>query len=676
MKKLLAYSLIALLTACGGGGGSSNSGNNNSGNNPPPQTAPTIHISAPTAPVLQGGPRVQLSAMVSNGATPTWTLAAGAPGKLLPGSDANSILYEPPASGVSATTQIVVTASAGGGSAQYTFNLYPPPGTPGLSLITGAIGQRGFIDGKGTAAAFHTIHSITADDAGGYYVFDVNAEKLAIRKVSANSEVSTLYSTSGSYSYNSDPWYDRGARLALASDGMLYVLEKSANGKRLLRISPNGTANVVLSGAALDKVSGIARAANGAIYLVAPHGLSRLAANGTLAVFAGDPAAAFDSNATPQDGSGAAARFGYIESIGSDGLGNLLLRDGASFRRISEAGVASTVTLAGLADVRDGQIAGGRDGRFYLLASRTPARVYAVMPSNEVSLVFQENGAGPLLPTYIAPGSDGRLLLAQRSELRMAEGATLTRNFAGAQDFSGFTLDGATAEARFSRPGAIAADLAGNLYVADRPGAREPLPGEPGPRGFTMRKISPGGQVTTLFSFADSGTVTGMAVGRNGNIYFSDLQGFGSHGAVSGSAVYKATPDGKVTVLASAGTSSIAVPIRLLGLDAEDNFYFGDSDAKTVIRKVAPDGTITTVSALPAGVGAAPDGNTYVIRSGTVVQVTPDGKEKVVAGTPGSTSTVLTGAGSFYLLAAIAPTGPGSFALVAGEAIIKFVLPH
>ena len=682
MKKFYALSLAALLAACGGGGA------DGGGSTPPPQAAPTIHINVPTSPVLQGGPPLRLTASVSNGAAPTWTLGAGAPGKLTPGSDGNSILYEPPAVGVSANTQVTIMASAGGASAQYEFTLYPPPGSPGLSLITGIIGQRDFIDGKGTTAAFHAIQSIIADGADGYFVLDANTEKLAIRKVSAGGEVSTLYSSSGSYGY-SDPWFNRSERLALASDGALYVLEQSSSGKRLLRFGANAAASVVLSGAPLDKVHAIVRAGGGAIYLVAPRGLTRLTADGARSVFAGDPDADFDAGVVAQDGSGATARFSFISAIGSDTEGNVLLRDGELFRRVSAAGMVTSATLPGLADIRTAQIAGARDGSFRLLADQAPARVHKVTPSNDVSLVFQETGPSVLLPSYIALGSGNQLLLAQRSELRQTDGAALTRNFAGAQDFFGFVLDGPAAEARFSKPDAIASDLAGNLYVSDHPGKMAYLPGEPGTRGFTLRKITPGGQVSSLFSTADTGKVSGMAVGRDGTIYFSDLQQFGSHGALSGSAVYKATPDGKVTVLAGCppsracprgivdgtGANATFAAASLIGMDAADNLYVTDNYTAPVIRKVAPDGSTTTISALPAGVGAAPDGNTYVIRDRLVVRRTPDGKETVVAGTEGSTKTILTGTGSFHGPFAITPIGPRSLAVISGEAIVKLVLP-
>jgi sugar lactone lactonase YvrE len=145
----------------------------------------------------------------------------------------------------------------------------------------------------------------------------------------------------------------------------------------------------------------------------------------------------------------------------------------------------------------------------------------------------------------------------------------------------------------------VATDRTGNVYVSDRGNS-------------TIRKITPDAAVTTLagtpgvFHSADGvGTsatfesLEGIAVDADGNIYAAD-----------GQTIRKVTPDGVVTTLAGAqdavgsddGTGPAArfnLP-AYLAVDAHGNVYVTDYSSAT-IRKITPAGVTTTIAGL-AGV--------------------------------------------------------------------------
>src|SRR5262249_1336889 len=152
--------------------------------------------------------------------------------------------------------------------------------------------------------------------------------------------------------------------------------------------------------------------------------------------------------------------------------------------------------------------------------------------------------------------------------------------------FTAGSADGTNSTARFNSPADVAMDTAGNLYVADR-------------NNHTIRKITPRGKVTTLAGLAGTygsadGTPTappfyspaGVAVDNSGNVYVADL---------NNNTIRKITPGGVVTTLAGLagsygsadGTGSEARFDSPTGIAVDDagNLYVTDQWNNT-IRKV------------------------------------------------------------------------------------------
>ena len=209
-------------------------------------------------------------------------------------------------------------------------------------------------------------------------------------------------------------------------------------------------------------------------------------------------------------------------------------------------------------------------------------------------------------PQGIAADSAGQLYLADtaNSTIRTVTPAGAVSTFAGAPgDFNSF--DGAGANAQFCHPEAVAADPGGNLYVADT-------------WNHTIRKITPAGLVSTLAGLAGNlGSVdgtnskarfyrpAGIAVDSATNLFVADMF---NH------TLRKITPAGRVTTIAGLsgvwgsadGTNSAARFYLPQGISvaAKGDLLVADSGNQT-LRRVSPDGTNWVVSTVAGLTGLA-----------------------------------------------------------------------
>ncbi|MBN2506889.1 MAG: immunoglobulin domain-containing protein [Verrucomicrobia bacterium] len=324
------------------------------------------------------------------------------------------------------------------------------------------------------------------------------------------------------------------------------------------------------------------------------------------------------------DGVGLTARFRYPRSMAVDSAGNLYVADrlNHTIRKITPAG--GVTTLAGLAEVPGGADGQGSAARF-----------------NE--------------PKGVAVDAAGNVYVADtmNSTIRKITRAGLVTTVAGLAGVSG-AANGRRSNARFNQPRGIVPDAEGNLYVGDT-------------MNHTLRKIDPSGQVSTLAGLVGTlgtadgpGTVArfnqprGLALDTNGNLYVADSF---NH------TIRKVTPDGVVTTLAGVATSwgsedgpgnvaRFRTPLEV-DLDAAGNLYVTDN-ANHTIRRVGPDGYVTTIAGLPGsagtvdGVGSAARlwepaglavdaaGNVFVSEYTVhlIRSIAPDGRVTIFAGMP------------------------------------------
>lgn len=211
--------------------------------------------------------------------------------------------------------------------------------------------------------------------------------------------------------------------------------------------------------------------------------------------------------------------------------------------------------------------------------------------------------------------------------------------------------DGTGTAASFNVLLAVTVDASGTLYVADY-------------GNHMIRKISPAGVVTTLAGTTTPGYAdgtgaaarfnlpSGVALDASGNVYVADF---------ANNLIRKISPAGVVTTVAGSTTPGLIDGIGTLarfngpsslGFDAGGNLYVIDYN-NSVIRKMTPDGLVTTLAGsgtagfadgqgaaasfdAPSNLRVGPDGNVYVAEgygaNHAIRKVTPDGLVITVAG--------------------------------------------
>ena len=306
--------------------------------------------------------------------------------------------------------------------------------------------------------------------------------------------------------------------------------------------------------------------------------ISTVAGNGTQG-FSGD------------SGAPTSAQLALPGSIAFDSSGNLYIADGANNRVRKVAGGVIT-TLAGT----------GTAGYTGDKGAATSAEL------ND--------------PTGVAVDSSGNVYIADTANnvVRMVNPSGTITTFAG-NNSGGFSGDGAAAtSAQLNFPTAVAADTKGNVYIADA-------------NNNAIRVVYGGNIYTVTLSNTYLLNPEGVAVDASGNIFVADT---GNQRVVEFTAgQYLFFPIAGTGVSGFSGDSGQALNAQLadpkgVAVDAAGYLYIADT-INSRIRKVAPDGTITTIAgsgqpvyggdggyatqapmSFPAAVAIDPSGNVYL----------------------------------------------------------------
>lgn len=348
-----------------------------------------------------------------------------------------------------------------------------------------------------------------------------------------------------------------------------------------------------------------------------------------------------DFGAGMADGPGTTARFDTPDGIARDGQGNLYVADrfNSVIRKITPAGVVSTFAgMPGQAGSADGT---GSAARFavpsgiavdnagnVIVGDRGNLTLRRITPDGTVTTIIGSAGSAvdgqgsavafSASPMSVAVGADGIIYVAERTLVRRVAPDGSTTILAGKSGVVG-VQDGPVADATFNSLKGIAVDSAGNVYVVD--GGLERAGGMLSTTYFTsasVRRIGVDGIVSTIagtnaagidsgvFGFADGpGTQArfnypeGIAIDADGILYVNDrannavrrVAADGSVSTVAGVAGQPGSADGSIDTARLGWPTGIATGAGAL--------FITDSRQHTV-RRIDPDAGVTTVA------GAAP----------------------------------------------------------------------
>lgn len=235
-------------------------------------------------------------------------------------------------------------------------------------------------------------------------------------------------------------------------------------------------------------------------------------------------------------------------------------------------------------------------------------------------------------PKGIAADGAGNVYVADatNNRIRKIDASGNVTTIAGSK--SGY-LDGTGTAAQFNNPSGIAVDVFGNLYVADTGNNR-------------IRKISSTGSVTTIAG----GYLTGSSDGNATNATFNNPSGIAVDGAGNlyvadtlNSRIRKIDSSGNVTTIAGGtpgftdgnGTSSQFNTPYGITIDQTGYIYVADT-YNNAIREIDPLGNVNTVSSVhsPYGVKIDSLGDLYVADTGyhQIIKIDGNGTTTIVAG--------------------------------------------
>jgi uncharacterized protein (TIGR03437 family) len=491
--------------------------------------------------------------------------------------------------------------------------------------------------GPATSAQLSWPKGLAVDSNGNLYIAD--NQDCRIRKVTKDGAITTIAGTGSCRPSSDDGRPATNATLnypgAIAVDpsGSIYVAEYD----RVRKFSTGGTITTVIAG-----LSGsLAVDSSGSLYVASGTQVFKTRADGGVTTVAGKANTVSDSG---DGGPALSATFEGIIGLAINFAGDLIIADG-TIRRISADGIVHTIAGAACCDFPKlyrawaggvGAAAVDLSGNVYVgvligdvLRRITPDGIVTDVAGTDHPGYVGDGGpaleAQLSTPQDVAVDAAGNLYVADygNSRVRKVSPAGVITTVAG-NGTSGFSGDGGPAtSAQLGGPTALAIDSAGNLFISDYLNNR-------------IRKVNPDGIISTVAGtgqccdLGDGGPATnayvpmphGIAVDSAGYLYIAEWPD---------SRIRKVTPSGTISTIAGNGTRGLsgdggpATDGQLnlpwgVAVDVTGTVYVADNQ-NSRLRKVSPDGTITTMAGgansgglnlgTPAGIALDSAGNLF-----------------------------------------------------------------
>lgn len=459
-----------------------------------------------------------------------------------------------------------------------------------VTTIAGSAGQFGDLDGNRETARFLSPLKLAVDSAGNLYVTN-DTEK--VRKISPNGDVTTLAQYHGVYGVAAD---SSGSLFALQSAYFPNWADFGENGGAVFRISPSGAITPVAGSdsaevGSQDGPGDVARFFNPRGFTLGPtgeifvadtgnHAIRKISANRVVTTVAGDSPVSVDAR-------GRAARFRSPDGMTIDPAGNVYVSDRGAIRKISPAGVVTTLASAVTrSSVYGGGIYLAVDGSGNVLVTDYEfllTSLRKVSPTGVVTTVVTfDPGASPI---GLAADRTGNVFLTSLDHaVRKITPEGKVTILAGSPGVTG-SADGIGAAARFLRPRGIAVNSRGDLFVAEW-------------LNHSIRMISSDGVVTTVAGVAGQrgrkdgvGSAarfsypTGIAVDSADNIFVIEDNNV-YNGIFEPGAIRKIT-DGIVTTVPAVWNDG-AILSSAFAVDASGAFYMAKPFPYCAVSKGTP----------------------------------------------------------------------------------------
>lgn len=562
-----------------------------------------------------------------NGAVTTVAGYYGAPGQLVDGPGRDARFYFPSSLAIDAAETIYVSDTYNS-----VIRKISPDGM--VSTLAGGPGGTegtGSADGVGRQARFNYPIGIAVDLNGFIYVADQG--NATVRKITPDAVVSTLAGLAGSHAVvdgqGSAARFDIISGITTDALGNIYVTDCAC----IRKITPDGYVTTLAgvgcawgyvdgmgANARFNTLEGITTGPGGDLFVVdSGNGrIRRVTPAGNVTTLAGGYPPLYIGDFYPFDGTGSEARFYLPRGITADSNGILYVAEGR-VRTVTPGGVVTTLPAASLfrnnnppddageipALDRVTDTAIDAAGNIYV-AELSRGVIRKISPSRMITTlrptILRSDGRRvPVTPSIevMVVDREGNIFYGSNSYVGKISPAGQVSVFAGDPIYSG-SIDGVGPAARFSSIQRLIRDDHNNLYVSDM-------------YNCTVRKITPEAVVTTLAGSAGNcgntdgvGTAAkfawpeGLALDSIGNIYVAD----GHYVAVSNT-IRKIGPDGVVTTIAgSPGTFGYADGVgtaarfhhpTAVAVDRTGNVLVADS-WNGRLRKVSPAGVVTTLA--------------------------------------------------------------------------------